>query len=352
MVFEVLDSRDGATRSAGGPDGSGAPIDVVDLTDDLDRAHPGPTSDDGPPVSAAPRSAHGRRSVGTALFVRRHPVALVVLTLLLGALLGGSLARRSAALADQERRESTVAVAAQAVEVMPYDLPIGLGAQLLVSVTNLGPLPVSVGRALRAEPASGVRTGRVTVLGSGDSVAADTTVRVMMRMSVDCRVGRVLRPTLGVRTADGVLHSTPVTMPEGGRPTSALCPRRSGSAVTATLVGTVQLPALQLVNQSPLPVQVSLPPQGLSPWQDGHALEVVSRPTLPTTLGPNQQVTVRLRFIARGCIEELQALQRLDLATLTLASATLRTASRPEPAGQVDVDVTGVVAAAMVRYCG
>jgi hypothetical protein len=243
-------------------------------------------------------------------------------------------------------------VAAQAVEVMPYDLPIGLGAQLMVSVTNYGPLPVTVGRALRAEPGSGVRTGRVTVLGAGDSVDAGATARVLMRMSVDCRVGRVLRPTLGVRTADGVLHSTTVTMPDGGRPSSALCPRRSGSAITATLVGTVQLPAVQLVNQSPLPVRVSLPPQGLSPWREGDALEVVTRPDLPTTLGPNDQMTVRLRFVARGCVEQLQELQRLDLATLTLASSTLRTSSRPEPAGEVEVDMTGVVAAAMVRYCG
>jgi hypothetical protein len=254
-------------------------------------------------------------------FVRRHPVALLVLTLVLGALLGGSLASRSAELAGQEQREAALAVAAQAVEVMPYDLPIGLGAQLMVSVTNYGPLPVTVGRALRAEPGSGVRTGRVTVLGAGDSVDAGATARVLMRMSVDCRVGRVLRPTLGVRTADGVLHSTTVTMPDGGRPSSALCPRRSGSAITATLVGTVQLPAVQLVNQSPLPVRVSLPP-------------------------------LRLRFVARGCVEQLQELQRLDLATLTLASSTLRTSSRPEPAGEVEVDMTGVVAAAMVRYCG
>ena len=50
-------------------------------------------------------------------------------------------------------------------------------------------------------------------------------------------------------------------------------------------------------------------------------------------------------------MSQLQDLQRLDIATLTIAPELLR-ADRVVPGEPVPVDVTAVVAAAMVRTCG
>lgn len=344
MGFEVLDSRGEATADAPGTgvasDGQPRPPEIVDLGSS--------SADDGRPGG---RSAAAAALPTPALLRTPRSLLLVVLGAVAAAGLAGALlGRRSAALAFDARQDATLAVAAQAVGAVPFELPIGLGAELDVTVTNFGPRPVRIGPA--QQPSSGTRAGTATVL--GDAVLpSGGGVHVLVRTSVDCRMGRVLTPRLGVVTADGVQHSTAVTMPDDGRPSDQLCPRRSASssALSATVVGTVLLPAVQLVNLSAEPLRVSLPEQGLYPYREGRVLELMTRPALPTTIRPHDRLTVRLRLVPFGCRAELQDLQRLDLATLTVAGTSLRSAGR-EPAGLAEVDVTALVSAAMVRSCG
>ncbi len=336
MGFEVIDSR-GQAPTAGRVPGSSPVADVVEL-DDVDA--PSPVElDAGRPGAVT--------SSGRALLrERRTLLRLLLVAVVVAAVAGGVIGRRSATIAEDRRAAATLAVAAQAVGETPYELAIGLGAQLDVRVTNLGPRPVRLGQAGPGSP--GTRTATVQVLGESWLPAGDS-VTVLVRTSVDCRVGRVLTPRIGVTTEDGVEHTTAVTMPDGGRPSDRLCPRRSNSsALSASLVGTVQLPALQLSNLTADPLRVSLPEQGLFPYRDGRVLEVVTRPLLPTTIRPNDRLIVRLRLVSHGCVAELQDVQRLDLATLTIAGTALRTGGQE----QVEVDMTALVSAAMVRSCG
>lgn len=317
-------------------------MEVVELDGD-GAPSPAPAGD--PAGRGASRTSSGLdrlRERGT--LIRLLPVAVVA-----AAVTGGLVGHHSAAVAEQRRAASTLAVAAQAVGETSFELAVGLGAQLDVRVTNLGPRPVRLGQD--ASGTQGARAAAVRVL--GDSwLPTGQSVMVLVRTSVDCRVGRVLTPRIGVMTQDGARHTTAVTMPDGGRPSDRLCPQRSGSsALDATLVGTVMLPAVQLSNLTTQPLRVSLPEQGLFPYRDGRVLEVVTRPQLPTTIRPNDRLTVRLRLVSHGCVAELQDVQRLGLATLTVAGTSLRDAGL-EPAGQAEVDVTALVAAAMVRSCG
>lgn len=331
MGFEVLDAGGSAPPREHGDAPPPATTEVVEL-DDL--ASP-----------AARGLSPGSRRLGR----RRSSVLAAAVVAAVAVLSGIAFGRHGAALDDRERERSTLAVAALAVAQTPFTLPIGLGAELRVLVTNLGPRTVRVGPLPQRSP--GTTTGSISVPGDG-RVAPGASITVVVRTSADCRVGQVLAPRIGVLTADGVQRTAAVTMPDGGRPSDAVCPQRStSSALTATLAGTVLLPAVQLSNLSPDPMRVTLPDQTLFPYSDGDRLEVVTRPVLPTTIRPHDRLTVRLRLVSHGCVAELQDLQRLDLATLTIAATALRD-SGLQPAGRVDIDLTGLVSAAMVRSCG
>ncbi len=332
MGFEVLDAGGSAPPRGHGAAPQPATGEVVEL-DDL----------------AAPAACPGSSPTERRPRRRRGSLPTVAVVAVVAALSGIALGRHGAVLDDLERERSALAVAAQAVGETPFTLPIGLGAELRVLVTNLGPRTVRIGPLPRLS--AGITTGTVSVPGDGQ-VAPGATVTVVMRTSVDCRVGRVLTPRLGVLTADGVQHTAAVTMPDGGRPSDAVCPRRStSSALSAALAGTVLRPAVQLTNLSPDPMRVTLPDQTLYPYRDGDHLQIATWPVLPTTIRPHDRLTVRLRLVPHGCVAELQDLQRLDLATLTIAATALRD-SGLQPAGSVDVDLTGLVSAAMVRSCG
>ncbi len=334
MGYEVLDaSGQTVSQNVSAPAGA-APVgaDVVDLA----------TRPDPPPV-ARPARVRGRR---TALLVAG---ALVV-----GALAGSAFSRHQSEQDQQATNRATLAVAAAASEVEPFTLPIGLGAQLQVTVTNVGPLPIDVVATERTRSDTDTATRRplVAVLGAGTSVAPGTSVRVEMRVPVDCRAGRLIQTALPVQTADGTSHAVPVTVPDGGRPPVTVCPRPAGApALQAILAGTVLLPVMQLSNNTDHPMRVQLPPQALSANTTTAVIDVVTRPLLPTTIRPHDRLTVRLRFVAHGCVAELQDLQRLDFARLRVSPTTLEPGTQVRGA-DVGLDVTAVVAAAMVRSCG
>lgn len=332
MGYEVLDANGDTVDRRLAPAADDDPAAVVDLCDDV-------------PDAAKPTN---RRPAA-----RRTPL-LVVAALLVGVIAGGALSRYQSGRADDEAMVSVLSVAAQTDEVQPFALPIGLGARLQVVVTNLGPLRVDVVASERGRPdgSRGARTSRVTVLGVGTSVAPGTSVRVEIRLPVDCRSGRVITTTLPVRTSDGVIRDVPVTVPNGGRPPVSVCPPIAGPApVRATLVGTVALPAVQLANNTNEVMRVQLPLQALSPQSDVDAIDVVTNPALPTTIRPHDRLTVRLRFIPRRCVADLTDLQRLDIASLAITPVSLG-AGRPVQGDDFHVDVTAVVVAAMVRICG
>lgn len=220
-----------------------------------------------------------------------------------------------------------------------------------VKVTNLGPLPVDVMDTATFGGPPGTRAPMVTMLGGGSSIAPGRSALVEMRVSIDCRPGRALSARLPVRTADGAEHRVDVTVPDD--PT-ALCPDvAEPSILVARVTGSVLRPALQLWNDTDKPLRVNLLPLGFLflPASANAVIEVVPSPALPRTIGPHEELTVRLRFIARSCIAELQDLRTLENANLTLSSELL-TPSTVIPAGQVEVDVTAIIAATMVRACG
>lgn len=330
--YEVLDASDHGV--AGPVAAPAAGDDVVDL-----GAQPGP--------SDSPRRASRRPA-------RPGPVVLVVAALAAGAVVGAGISRHRSDQAAELADRAVVTVAAQATAVEPFTLPIGTGAQLQVMVTNLGPLPVEViaSDRTRSDTEQGTtRQAVVTVLGARTSISPGTSVSVAMRLPVDCRAGRVITTTLPVRTTDGTRHAVPVALPDDGRPPSSICPPLgAGPALQAQLTGTVVLPVLQLSNNTDEAMRVRLPAQALSPAGSDAVIQVVTRPALPTTIRPHDRLTVHLRFVAHGCVRDLQDLQRLDIATLSVVPTLITTPSvegRP-----VRVDVTAVVAAAMVRTCG
>ena len=324
MGYEVLDSRDESANSPADDRLVDRGPDIVELTTPTE---PGP-----------PRQAGGRR---TAL--------VVALSLIAGALVGAALSRRHESLAAQAKDRARVAVSAQATNVSPFAQQIGVGARLRIKVTNLGPLPVQVMDTATTVRTPGTQAPMVTMLGGASSVAPGRSALVEMRVSIDCRPRRTLTAKLPVRTADGAEHRVDVTVADD--PT-ALCPAVvEPSILVASLTGSVLRPALQLWNNTEKPLRVSLLPVGLSPEAANAVIEVAPSPALPRTIGPREELTVRLRFIARSCIAELQDLRSLQNATLRLSSELL-TPSTVIPVGQVEVDVTAVIAASMVRACG
>ena len=333
MGYEVLDASD-----HGVADPVGAPP-VADDVVDLDAL---------PDLGASP----GRPTRARA---RPGPALVVVAALVAGALAGAGISRHRNDQAAERSDRAAVTVAAQASAIEPFTLPIGIGAQLQVTVTNLGPLAVEVIASDRTRSDTDQGTTRqavVTVLGARTSVGPGTSVSVEMRLPVDCRAGRLITTTLPVRTADGARHTVPVSLPDDGRPPASICPPLgSASQLQAQLTGTVVQPVLQLTNNTSEAMRVRLPAQGLTPQGSDAVIQVITRPSLPTTIRPHDRLTVRLRFVAHSCVRELQDLQRLDIATLSVAPETL-TATRVVPGEPVPVDVTAVVAAAMVRTCG
>ena len=218
-----------------------------------------------------------------------------------------------------------------------------------VKVTNLGPLPVDVMDTATFGGPPSTRAPMVTMLGGGTSIAPRSSAQVEMRVSIDCRPGRPLAARLPVRTADGAEHRLAVTLPDDPM---VLCPGvAEPSILEASVTGSVLRPALRLWNNTEQPLRVSLLPVGLSPEAANAVISVVPTPALPRTIGPHKELTVRLRFMARGCVAELQDLRALENATLRLSSQQL-TPTAAIPAGQVAVDVTAVIAATMVRACG
>lgn len=330
MGYEVLDA---SGQTAGEPAGAvPAPRDVVDLGD----------------AALATGPAPARRRV------RPTTPVLLVGALVAGAVLGAAVSRHSAQQRADAADRAALTVAATSTSVAPFVLPIGMGARLQVTVTNLGPLAVDVEASdrTRSDTAQGTREPVVTVLGARTSIAPGTAASVEMRVPVDCRAGHRIRTTLPVRTADGAHHDVPVALPDDGRPPATICPPLNGvPELRATLLGTVLLPMLQLSNNTDDPMRVRLPPQQLSPDGSAAVIEVVTRPQLPTTIQPHDQLSVHLRFVPHGCVRDLQDLQRLDIATLTVSPTRLRP-GRPLLSDDVPVDVTAVVAAAMVRACG
>ena len=334
MGYEVLDAGGQTAREPAGA--VPAPREVVDL------------GSGDPPPDEPPSGRRDRRRLPGGM-----PV-LVLAALVVGALLGAAVSRHSAQQRADAADRATLTVAAQATSVSPFVLPIGMGAQLQVTVTNLGPLPVDVEASdrTRSDTDQGTREAVVSVLGARTSIGPGTSAAVEMRVPVDCRPGRVISTSVPVRTADGVHHDVPVALPDDGHPPASICPPLNGvPELRATLVGTVVLPMLELANNTDDPMRVDLPPQALVPDGDSSLMEVVTRPRLPTTIQPHDRLTVHLRFVAHGCVRDLQDLQRLDVATLTVAPTRLRP-GKPLRSDDVAVDVTAVVAAAMVRNCG
>lgn len=324
MGYEVLDSRDESALSPADDRLVGRGPVVVELTI--------------PTEPGRPRQAGGRR---TAL--------VVAFSLLAGALVGAALSRRHESLAAQAKDRARVAVSAQATDVSPFAQQIGVGARLQVKVSNLGPLPVQVMDTATFGGPPGTRAPMVTMLGGASSVAPGRSALVEMRVSIDCRPGRPLAARLPVRTADGAEHRVDVTVPDDA---TALCPRVvAPSILVSSLTGSVLRPALQLWNNTDKPLRVSFLPMGLLPASANTVIKVVASPALPRTIGPREELTVRLRFIARSCVAELQDLRTLENTHLSLASELL-TPGTVIPAGQVDVDLTAIVAATMVRACG
>ena len=324
MGYEVLDSRDTCAISPADDRLVGRGPGVVDVTT--------PTTS-GPPL----RAAGGRR---TAL--------IVALSLIAGALVGATLSRRHEDLAAQAKDRARVAVSAQATSVSAFAQQIGVGARLQVKVTNHGPLPVEVMDTATFRGRPSIRAPMVTMLGGASSVAPGTSALVEMRVSIDCRPGRALTARLPVRTADGAEHRVDVTVPDDPM---ALCPGvAEPSILEAIVIGSVLRPALHLWNNTEQPLRITLLPVALSPESANAVIEVVPSPALPRTIGPHEELTVRLRFIARSCIAELQDIRALENATLRLSSQLLTPSAIP--AGQVAVDVTAVIAATMVRACG
>ena len=338
----MLDS--GGPASSAPPGSSPSPPDTpLGPTTDVVNLDPPTAGDDEPPL--AQPTGRPRRST-------RRPAAVALAALVVGALLGGLLTSRQTSLATRAERESTLAVAAQATEVSRFPLPIGAGAELLVTVQNLGPAPVSVVDSTSSSPGARVRRALVTMIEAAPSIDPGGSARVEIRVPIDCRPRRVITARLPVRTADGKEHSVPVTLPDGGRPPPGLCPQvTDNAALQATLTGSVIRPTLQLTNLTDRTVEVSLPPQGLSPLVANSVVAVTTRPSLPVRIPARGELTVTLRFMSRTCVQELQDLQRLDVASLAVMASVL-TPGGPVQGGQVPVDVTAVVAAAMVRTCG
>ena len=341
MGYEVLDASGHGVADPV----SARPVgdDVVDLD-----VLPGPSG-----VPADGRTDGPRRlKRGPA---RPGPVLAVVAALVVGALAGAGISRHRSDQAAELSDRAAITVAAQATAVEPFTLPIGVGAQLQVTVTNLGPLPVEVIASDRTRSDTDQGTTRqalVTVLGARTSVGPGTSVSVEMRVPVDCRAERLITTTLPVRTEDGVRHAVPVSLPDDGQPPASICPPLgTASQLSAQLTGTVVLPVLQLANNTNEAMRVRLPAQALTPEGSDAVIQVVTRPALPTTIRPHDRLTVHLRFVAHSCVRELQDLQRLDIATLFVAPELL-TATRVVPGEPAAVDVTAVVAAAMVRTCG
>ena len=344
MGYEVLDSRgDSAVGPAeewptdGAPDDH-AQDDVIDLTD---PAHPHGR----PAQKALATTGPSRVRAGGD----RRTALIVALSLITGGLGGAALNQRHDNLAAQARDRAAFAVSAQATTVSAFALQIGVGARLKVKVTNLGPMPVDVMDTATFGGPPSTRAPMVTMLGGGTSVAPGTSALVEMRVSIDCRPGRTLSARLPVRTADGAEHRLAVTLPDDPM---VLCPGvAEPSILEASVTGSVLRPALRLWNNTEQPLRVSLLPVGLSPEAANAVISVVPTPALPRTIGPHEELTVRLRFMARSCVAELQDLRALENATLRLSSQQL-TPTAPIPAGQVAVDVTAVIAATMVRACG
>lgn len=330
MGYEVLDA---SGHSVSEPARAGRAVDdVVDL---------GPSPDPSPPPVS--RRPNGRR---TSL--------IVLVSMAVGALTGTALTRSQNTKEQARSATSIVAVAAQATEVTPFTLPIGVGAQLQVVVTNLGPRSIDLVASdrTRSDTDQGTRQAVVTVLGVSTSLSPGTSGKVEMRVPVDCRAGRAITTTLPVRTADGAQHAVPVTLPDDGRPPATVCPRSPRvAALQATLTGPVVLPVLQLSNNTDSPMRVRLPLQALSPEGASSVIEVVTRPAMPTTIRPHDRLAVHLRFISHRCVGDLQDLQRLDVARLRVTPTVLTPGSAVD-GEDVAVNVSSVVAAAMVRTCG
>ena len=333
MGYEVLDASDHGVADPVGDPPVGGDVVNLDALPDLD-ATPG-------------RPTRTRARPGAGL--------VVVAALLLGALAGAGVSRHRSDQAAERSDRAVVTVAAQATAVEPFTLPIGIGAQLQVMVTNLGPLPIEVIASYRTRSDTdqgATRQAIVSVLGARTSVGPGTSVSVQMRLPVDCRAGRLITTTLPVRTADGARHAVPVSLPDDGLPPASICPPLGAAPqLRAQLTGTVVRPVVQLANNTNDVMRVRLPAQALTPEGSDAVIQVVTRPALPTTIRPHDRLTVQLRFVAHSCVSELQDLQRLDIATLTITPELLG-ATRVVPGKPVPVDVTAVVAAAMVRTCG
>ena len=339
MGYEVLDSRG---DSAVGPAEEGPVGGVLDNVVDLTIA-PEPA---GQPAqeSQTTTSERPRRTGGD-----RRTALIVALSLITGGLGGAALNQRHDNLAAQAKDRAAFAVSAQATDVSAFAQQIGVGARLKVKVTNLGPLPVVVMDTATFGGPPSTRAPVVTMLGGGTSIAPRSSALVEMRVSIDCRPGRTLAARLPVRTADGAEHRLGVTLPDDPM---ALCPGvAEPSILEASVTGSVLRPALQLWNNTEQPLRVRLLPIVLSPEAANAIISVVPTPALPRTIGAHEELTVRLRFIARSCIAELQDLRTLENANLRLSSELL-TPSTVIPAGQVEVDVTAIIAATMVRACG
>lgn len=337
MGYEVLDASDpGVAALAGAP---AVAADVVDLGVPPVRT--------GGPADGWDQPTRPRGRPAQAL--------VVVAALVLGALTGAGISRHRSDQADERADRGQVTLAAQASQVEPFTLPLGIGAHLQVLVTNLGPLPVEVIASDRTRSDTDQGTTRqalVTVLGARTTVSPGTSVSVEMRLPVDCRPGRRITTTLPVRTADGARHAVPVSLPDDGLPPASICPPIGAAPqLGAQLTGTVVLPVVQLANNTNQVMRVRLPAQALTPEGSDAVIQVVTRPALPTTIRPHDRLTVHLRFIAHSCVRELQDLQRLDIATLSVVPELLGR-TLVTPGDPVRVDVTAVVAAAMVRTCG
>ena len=211
MASEVMDSEDGGPAVTPEEAAGHAPAPPVVH---LDR---GPGEE---PAGTGPRSLRSRVVDALAAPTDRRATfrlaAAVVVSGIIGGLVGATVANDRATADAQAVRRGTLAVVADAVDVTVPDNQEGV-ALVVLRVTNLGPLPVDlVAAPAGSRPAPGrpvVPSDQATSIG-----AAGRSTRVVLTASLDCSSSAAANPRLPVRTADGVQHQVPIrSLPSSGR---------------------------------------------------------------------------------------------------------------------------------------
>lgn len=337
MGYEVLDPSGHTPMSDDGPP-AGRDVVVLD-----DWAAPEPTVSSPPWPVLRGRVAATVRAALTAPPTARRAVAVVVVSLAVGALGGAVLAARHL---DQRRlaaarTELSVLASTTNFATVPNG-EAGWG-ELTAQLTNFGPRPIAV--VTRTG-----QSGPTVVMESGSSTVgprAQASVRLLL--PVDCAEPFAERPTVPVRTEDGRRHEVPIDL-RGTFGDSSLRDAVCGgvqNVLSAELAGQLARPVLVVTNVGKQDLRISLSGSiGFAGEADANrdvVLETV--PRTPLRLEAGASVDLALTITVREC--------PADIADVSSGNGYVSVDGVQASGAQsgAGVDVSTLIGAALNRAC-